>query len=58
MKHAPPGVQGEGPGAGNRDAGGVPGLSDIAEGVVHLQEELSRDVLQPQQVLSKHSSSD
>lgn len=31
----------------------VPGLSDVEEGVVHLEEELPGDVLQSQQVLFK-----
>lgn len=32
---------------------GVPGLSDVAEGVIDLQEKLPRDVLQSQEILLK-----
>lgn len=34
-------------------AGRVPGLSNTAEGVIHLQEKLPGNVLESQQVLSK-----
>lgn len=34
----------------------VPGLSDVEEGVVDLEEELPRDVLQSQQVLFRQRS--
>lgn len=38
-------------GAGQREAGRLPGLPEAAEGVIQLQEELSGDALQSQQVL-------
>lgn len=38
---------------GRNSATRVPGLSDVVESVIHLQEKLPGDVLQSQQILFK-----